>query len=456
MRINLKLLKILTIVTIILIIINQGIWIYNMYDVSKQELEQSIDVALDNAIHAEIVNRMAANDIPMYYSVAPTPNDTNRYMESVIRTKDTTFLVKIDKSDPTMINKALQFMVKDISPVNVNHIDSIFKQSLQDKYDIQETYIEYIDLQKNTVIDQSKSKSIGMSLYASKIIPIDIIDTIGIKGYVSSPLLLILGRMLYQLILSVILIIIAIACLSYQIKTIFHQKKIEKMRRDFISAMTHEFNRPISSAVAMIDVTTHYLGKSNIPMVKKNISGSLLELNKLSAYIEKIRQISKDENGIVQINKSEIEIHNFFEEIKNKYISSEKYKGKEINIELNITTQKTHINADLLHLSNVMYNLIENAIKYSDNPVSIVVTVNDENFNSTKISVKDNGFGMSKTDKMHIFETFYRSPSKKIQSQSGFGLGMSYVKSIVNAHKGKINIVSEIGEGSEFIIILPE
>lgn len=422
-------------------------WVFNMYRAHCEELVTLINKSLTDAVLVEVSERY--EEFGGLIAFTPLSNDSNRYIQKTLRTNDTTLEVKIDRLDPHYLLRVSQLVLKDINPLDVVRLDSLFRLELsKGKFEIEDTYVDLYDLRNHKLICTSKEKHDFNAYIASDLYTIDIINSMGVIAYVRSPVSSILKVMAVQLCMSVMLIITGLGILGFLMKTIYDQGKEEKMRQDSINSMTHEFKRPISSAVAQIELIPYYLDEGEFDKVKSYAKNSMRELNRLTAYTERIQQISNNQIGRLSIKKSKIEIEPYFLRFVNKYGS------KTVHVSLKINTNLQYMWVDTLHFSNVMDNLIENAIKYSDPEVHIELEVKS-NSRYLKISVKDDGFGMSKTDKRFIFEKFYRGKNKDSYSKTGFGLGLTYVKTIVDAHKGKIDVESELGKGSNFIIQIP-
>jgi len=258
----------------------------------------------------------------------------------------------------------------------------------------------------------------------------------------------------YQLALSALLILIGIGGMIYLGRSFVLQWKLERLRQESVNSMTHEFKRPISSAIAMVSLIPFYVEKNDISKVITYADNTMIELNKLTAYTERIQQISNNEKVNIALNKAKVEIETLLQSIEERYSDTESTK-KKVNIRTTVHTKNKFLFVDILHFSNVLDNLVENAIKYSDAEVNINVDVVDTN-GGVKISVKDDGLGISAFDLKFIFDRFYRSNRKELKRKTGFGLGLTYVKSMVEAHGGSISVTSKINEGSEFIIFLKE
>jgi two-component system phosphate regulon sensor histidine kinase PhoR len=176
------------------------------------------------------------------------------------------------------------------------------------------------------------------------------------------------------------------------------------------------------------------------------------ENKRLSVLVESILQTAILDKGEFKLKLSELDIHEIINTaINNTHLLIEQREG---TIVKQLNAVKTRINADKVHLTNIVFNLIDNAIKYSkDKPEITITTENVEN--GINIYVKDNGIGISKENQKKIFEKFYRVPTGNVHNVKGFGLGLSYVQAVVNKHGGDISVQSEPGKGSTFKVFLP-
>lgn len=444
-------------IVFISIIVNQIIWLTNMNHLYQRELyTYSKEAALD-AVWMEFAERSEIMGGSLVFSHnLSTPNDTTRFIKKKITTEDSTYLFIIDKYDPNTIHKISQFILKKILPIDLNKLNTIFQNKIIEKYNIESSYFDYIDLKNDSLLNTNKPiNAMKVRYMMTDTIPLDIINSIGVIGYVKIKNNALLNKMRNQLILSIALIIIAIICLIFISRSFILQWKTEKMRQDSVNVLTHEFKRPISGAVAMASAINYYLEKNEINKVLDYTQKIENELNKLTYYTKRIQQISNNEKENVQLNKTYIDIKPFFESLRQRY-SSTLNEEPNVTVNLRFNTLKTAFQADLLHFSNVMDNLIENAIKYNSNSsVKIDIEVSDTSA-GLKISVRDNGIGISSMDQKLIFDKFYRVKRNETKNKVGFGLGLTYVKSIIEAHGGDISVNSKINVGSEFIITLKD
>ncbi len=428
---------------------NQALWVFNMYHLHKRELLELANQAAHKAVLMEISER---TEIMGGYRVFNTnisdPNDTTRFITKKVRTEDSTYVFKIDKQDPYINQKIVQFAIKDELPVNINVLDSLFRNSLSGKYKIEHTYFEYVDLQTKNIINSNKPGNFPLNYLATDTIPLDIINSIGVIGYVEAPDVAILRKMMYQLSLSVLLILIGVGGMVYLGRSFVVQWRTEKLRQQSVNAMTHEFKRPISGAVAMVATIPFYLEKHMFDKVNEYAGKTMNELNKLTAYTQRIQQISNNEKGNFSINRTTLQLTDFFTSIIGKYNKDERLK-----IDFTNESRRTEFSADIIHFSNVIENLIENAIKYSIENPEILIRISDAN-NKLRITVSDNGIGIANEDLKRIFDKYYRVNRKEMKNKPGFGLGLTYVKSVIDAHGASISVESRLNEGSTFCIII--
>jgi len=254
---------------------------------------------------------------------------------------------------------------------------------------------------------------------------------------------------------SGILIVVIMACFYMAVSTILHQKKLSDIKNDFINNMTHEFKTPISTialAADMAQENSRSAGNDASPRMTRYL-GIIREENKrLGTHVEKVLQMALLDKGHVKLKRSDANIHDLIEKVLNS--QSVQIEQKEGELDLEFEAANEVISCDELHISNILNNLVDNAIKYSPEKLHLTVKTENEN-NGVTISIKDQGLGMSKDQIHRIFDTFYRVPTGNVHDVKGFGLGLSYVKKMVEAHQGTVSVQSRPGHGSTFILWLP-
>ena len=239
----------------------------------------------------------------------------------------------------------------------------------------------------------------------------------------------------------------------FTISTILKQKKLSLIKNDFINNMTHELKTPIST----ISLACEMLNDGSISQTeiqKKNFVNMIGEENKrLGNLVESVLQTSIIDKGELKFKIEQLSIHEMISKAVKNIELQVTQKGGSIKQILSATNDA--IEGDKTHLTNIIYNLIDNANKYSHNNPAIMIST--ENIVSgILIKVKDNGIGIRPEDHQKIFEKLYRVPTGDVHNVKGFGLGLSYVKAIVDKHNGTINVSSQLGNGSTFTIFIPK
>ncbi|MCY7409340.1 MAG: HAMP domain-containing histidine kinase [Chitinophagales bacterium] len=253
-------------------------------------------------------------------------------------------------------------------------------------------------------------------------------------------------------IFSSLVLLLAVFFFAYTVIVILRQIRLMEMQKDFINNMAHEFKTPI----ATISISAETLSQPEIvnqPDRMRAYTDIIKnESNRLRTQVDKLLQMSKMERDKIELHLEEIDLHQLIREvIPNLSLKLEDRGG----ILLYHLDAKNHlINADSVHLTNIIYNLLDNAVKYTNVPPIIEVKTQN-NANEIMLSVGDNGIGISKEFQDKVFEKFYRVPTGNIHNVKGFGLGLHYLKIVVDAHKWKLNLQSEKEQGSVFTISIP-
>lgn len=250
---------------------------------------------------------------------------------------------------------------------------------------------------------------------------------------------------------SALFTIIILGTFFFTMRTIIHQKKVSDIKNDFINNMTHEFKTPIATISLATDsiATPSILEKPDV--VKSFLSIIKEENSRMNTQVERILQMALIDKKDFSIMKAPTPINKLVEKaIQNMSLFINESGG---NIELNLMPEDAEVNLDMVHFTNVVMNLTENAIKYSGSSPKVIITTAKEKEN-IKLTIRDHGIGMTKEQQNKIFEKFFRATGGNIHNVKGFGLGLSYVKAVVDAHEATIRVRSKPGEGTEFCITL--
>jgi two-component system phosphate regulon sensor histidine kinase PhoR len=265
-----------------------------------------------------------------------------------------------------------------------------------------------------------------------------------ISYVLSSMWLMLAGSSLFTLIILFVFM--------YTIQVIIRQKKISDIKSDFINNMTHEFKTPIATISLAADSLKN--PKVIADAEKMDYFTRIIreENKRMNAQVEHVLQMAQIEKGELHLRKEDLNIHEVIQQAVDLIRIQVESREGTLTAELNSTLPV--VKADSLHLSNVIFNLLDNANKYSPEKPVIVISTEDAG-NGVMIRVKDNGMGMTRDTMKKIFEKFYRVPTGNIHNIKGFGLGLAYVKAIAEQHQGWIDVKSEPGKGSTFELFIP-
>ncbi|GAB3247464.1 hypothetical protein GCM10027347_03090 [Larkinella harenae] len=262
---------------------------------------------------------------------------------------------------------------------------------------------------------------------------------------------------------SAVLVLVIMACFYVAINTILRQKKLADIKNDFINNMTHEFKTPISTISLAVEMAQEQLSngieKSEEPATRLTRYMGIIrdETRRLGTHVEKVLQMALLDRatagkGAVKLKLSSVNIHDTIGNVLNTIGLQIEQKHGEVHLDFEAADEI--VEADEVHLSNILYNLLDNAIKYSPEQPDITIRTRNVD-NGLSVTVADQGIGMTKEQLNRIFEKFYRVPTGNLHDVKGFGLGLSYVKKMVEEHHGTIQVTSQLGKGSSFELILP-
>ena len=262
----------------------------------------------------------------------------------------------------------------------------------------------------------------------------------------------VLSTMGTMLTTSAILMLLLMLLFSFSFNTIYRQKKLSEIKNDFINNMTHELKTPI----ATISLACEALSDPDMRTGEKAISnyvGMIRDENKrLGVLVENVLRTSIFEQGQMKLKMQEFDMHTvILQVISNIGLQVKSRNGQ---IVTRFYAENAMVKGDQLHITNVVYNLIDNAMKYAEGSPIIEVETRDES-GFLAISFRDNGIGINKENQRKIFDKLYRVPTGNIHNVKGFGLGLSYVKGVLEMHGGTVDVVSELKKGSTFTIHIP-
>lgn len=342
--------------------------------------------------------------------------------------------------------------------VNPTRLDSLLAEELDNRgldmiYDYGILHkpsdeLKLLHADNRSVVNDIKASDLMVNLFPTDLVEKDFYLSI----YFPNENKYLLNQAIIPLSASGLLLIIVIGCFAYAIMVILRQKKLSEIKNDFVNNMTHEFKTPIATVSLATEALQDNDIKSNKTIVDRYVKVIQDENKRLGMQVEKVLQIASLDKKDFKLKFEDANIHDIIEKaLVNINLSVEKRGGQ-------ITSQLLASNAvletDKVHLTNIIYNLLDNANKYS--PEAPEIHIRTDNISSGIIlKISDTGIGMSKDATEKIFDKFYRVSTGNVHDVKGFGLGLSYVKNIIDMHAGSISVKSQIGKGSTFKIYLP-
>lgn len=358
-----------------------------------------------------------------------------------------------------------------LNAINIKDVEKYLNAELNDQdIDLKYDYGIYSNDLKNYIIangsytvildneeqfsEGEETKNLDKSAYQVRLFNTDAESEAGsLRIFFPKKNSFLLSSILPSLISSVVFTSLILFCFIYTINIILTQKKVSLMKTDFINNMTHEFKTPIATISLAVDSINSPMISGSPDKVRRFAHIIKEENNRMLNQVEKVLQIAKLDKQDFELKITDVNIN----ELANMAVEHAALKVNQRGgtIKATINAKKPFIRGDENHISNVIHNLLDNAEKYSPDPLEISLETKNV-ANGVEITVKDKGIGMTKDDVKRIFEKFYRVSTGNIHDVKGFGLGLSYVKAIVDAHQGTITVRSDLGKGSTFTVFFPE
>ncbi len=426
---NILFITILSVVGLIGAMALQMIWIYNSYELIKNDILNEGYATIEKALEEEGNMRFGQTPKGTRIKSGPT-NDTIPPM--------------------TYFYERLSDMGY---PMSLHNLDSITAELLTLKGLGNQYYIDIINLRTGEKINGIGSqKEPSFMAIKPKYFPIRSDYTQVVQLIITNPNKTFLERMGLMLAGTFIIMLLVIVCISYQVRFISHFEKIFQIREDFSYAMIHDMKTPLTSIIMALNFLRSGKLDNRQEMKDKYFDIAENEADHLLTLTNKVLTISKLENHKLEMNKTEVELTPIIEKLTEKFKAKSQ---KTVNYITDIKAETAY--ADAEYLEEVLSNLIDNSIKYSGESVEIrISTARDDRY--TVLKVHDNGFGISDKDIHLIFRKYERASAVKRNRRngaSGFGLGLNFVDQVVEAHHGKIFVSSIEGEFTEFTIYLP-
>lgn len=261
-----------------------------------------------------------------------------------------------------------------------------------------------------------------------------------------------LQRLARVIIPSLLFMLVLIACMAWLFRMLKQQRKLDRVKNDFINNLTHELKTPVFSISLLLKLVRKSISDDKKEKTEEYLQLIDKENKQLKGHIDMVLELASLESGKFNLELRPTKVHALLQEILSQF--QPKLEDKKGTLQVVIEPVANELHIDKSHFQNMLNNLLENALKYNDKIPIIEINTRLEEQNYC-IEIKDNGMGISADDQKQIFDKFYRVSTGDLHQVNGFGLGLNYVKQVVEAHKGQITVKSKIGEGSTFTIDLP-
>lgn len=438
---TIRLIIFLSVLAVLAMVVNQYFWVESSVDVQ----EKTISIQKKNA---EMERSQFDNQVTLALVevrdelISLNTEASGLYLEPVQQITENYFVVSFyDTLNPTVLQNLL---VEKFAQYNVTEP---FEYGIYDCFTDSIIFDKYVDLSNGGQVISKESSAPQQKWnhdghYFGVYFPNRVDAVVDEKDELSS------GLIWSTTLIGVILLVFAVT-----IFTILKQKRLSEVKTDFINNMTHELKTPISTIALSSDVLRKVTEETDLERIKQYASIIYAENSRLESQVERVLQLAKLEKDKIQLKNESIAIHELIEKCVESFRLIVKQKNGSLTIDLNADNDQIY--GDKVHLANVVYNLLDNAAKYSKDIPEIEVKTYAEQ-GSFLIEVSDTGKGMTEEQTKQIFEKFYRVPTGSVHDVKGFGLGLFYVKEIVKAHHGKVAVKSKPNVGSTFKVTLPQ
>lgn len=463
MKFRLKITAIVILTLLVSVCTYQSYWLINFHNQQYQKMETVVNNTVESSTYKELAIRMAKmssekdNEEKKTTALHKSSKSKSEASFSLSLSRDSTSgennsdSIFADLQYITLhLKKGLISAVGSLQPLDLVRFDSILTADLSAQgFDVPYT-IQCRMTENDSLVKQIPRQGFDLK-NSQKYVLDNMSDTTHTYIlYIDNPKWYIFKDMWGLISVSVLMVILLIITYVYLIKIILRQKTIDEIKGDFINNMTHELKTPISVTYAAVDALQNFGMGDNPEKRDKYLTISREQLLYLNNLVEQILTMSVEERKNLKLIPENIELARIFDSLKNKFLLN---APKPVIFSIDAEPDNISIQADKLHFENVISNLIENAIKYSKEEVIITLSAYQSN-NKVIISVADNGIGIPNGSLDRIFDKFYRVSTGNIHNIKGYGLGLSYVKTIVDKHGWIIKVESTEGKGTSFKIII--
>ncbi len=395
----------------------QGFWLKRAFDIQEKQFNHTVQIALKN-----IADSIVAED--------PVAKSTETHVRQL---SSNFFFAELNTAiDPELLDSLLK------QELGIRHLQADYELGIYKASDDTLVYGSYIPATIQWQIDHADD---GHAEFIG--------EKSNFAVYFPNRFSVIAGELKIWVFSSVVLLLM-VAFFSYAMITLLKERRLAEIKEDFVNNLTHEFKTPIAN----IELASEALKNHKVENARQQQYFQIIhsENQRLKAQVERVLQIgAMDKNGLL-LDLRAVNIHKLIRRITESMGIG--IYGKKGVLKVDLKAKNPEVFADEFHLGNTIYNVLDNAEKYAKTHPDIRIATSNEK-GGLLISIKDTGIGIKEDFQKYVFDKFFRVPTGDVHNVKGFGLGLSYVKTIVEAHRGKISLKSELGLGSQFDIFLP-
>lgn len=479
--------------TILLIIAYQVYWVKKLYEEEQSNFKRSADVIFRDAMYRlqferfkgdsivlkgmhgenlfmmDVANVISKTSKPgdtaitkMTLTVSTTHNGDPLFTaDSARRVSHDTMLVINNKNNKLPPEHIEQLLLKNKTindSIPLKSIDSMYrallnKEGIHVGFHIVKTAMPISPDSTKRVRVRLNPNGTGSKIFQTNKVPVGIASPLLYNAEFDDNSFYILKKISLQLLLSLLLVALTLLSFIFIYRNLLAQKRLTAIKNEFIGNITHELKTPISTVSVAIEAMRNFNALENPERTKEYLGIAGQELNRLSLLVDKVLRLSMFETQQVQLKYEWFDLHELLNEVMNSMqLQFEKFHAA---VDISVTGSDFNIMADRMHITSVIYNLLDNALKYSKENPEVNIILREEG-KQLVFEVADKGIGIPDSYKEKIFDKFFRVPNGDRHNVKGYGLGLSYTAHIIAEHKGSIQVESSEGKGTRFIIKLPK
>jgi two-component system, OmpR family, phosphate regulon sensor histidine kinase PhoR len=408
-------------IAVILVIASQTYWVMQDYNLKMRDFDRSVNIALQNV--AQQFSNVNQTALPL--------------QKLITRSSSNTYAVNVNS--PINASNLDFFLRKHFEE---NALNEDFDYAIYDCHDermMYGKYVSYTSGKDSSKVEKDFAKLDDATYYF----------VVRFPKRASS----ILSNMSLTLVFTAISLL-TVVFFIYSLTVILRQKRLSELQKDFINNMTHEFKTPISTIKVAADVFASTPSVSSDPRLARYAQIIREQNNRLNTQVEKVLQLTRIDRNTLELNKEIINVH----ELLGTILPAMQVKVEEKAgiLTQNLAATQPYIKADTLHLTNIIHNLLDNAMKYSKDGIAEIEVRTEDKGKNICLTIADKGIGIDKEHQKKVFFRFYRVPTGDIHNVKGFGLGLFYVKNIIQAHGWQIDLDSELDKGTTITLEIPK